>query len=894
METFSGSFSKRLLAVLTALLLAFSLPMPALAEEGQKTSEESTAETAEGPIGKDPEATEEENAGPGESEVPSVDGSSAASSRSTMQAAKPDIRPPTIGDIVIPNDSNHTLHFDDDASPKQWWLDATNYTSATVKGEYDENSAITFTHGTNANTLTIGESVTLKSIEMLGSNYYLGMNLRITDGAHVAFTDFVAVRNLTIDKGSELIVKGVTKNPHIPILVYLSEALILDSGTIDVSSNLTGLMSAINVTNGAAGGGGVSHLNAISMSNNSRIDVKTPEGYNQNILVENGNASITSESSIRSSSGTTALRLPGNLTLNGRSSIDFSGSGVGVIVGSNFTMEDATFTASNSESGVVISGNLIMDEATFTVNASESGYGMLVGGDIEMGSTGTITVDAGTGIEVDGSVSVGGAGSPSAASFDLTTNGDALRVKNELSVYGSGAENTSIEAMSNLPSTSRGAAIKVGGLALDSTKVVALSAYATSGDRVGLSIEDPTAATHSAEVTNSTIEASGAINGMKLDGGEFNFIGSTITSTVLTTTSPVSPMVIPTDPATTTAAIYSLGGIFTLDDSSLSAMGGDYGWRSTYSDNLAVPPLENNPSGVPSKENRLRITNGSDASFEADVCAVFVNTEITVSGASKLKATSRLAQPQDDGTAYEHMPAVFLTNYDETAGRVISVTDNSLLHETYPTPVSDAISSSSSAPSKPYHSVWNISDYAHYDWTVPSEQRIVVASESGGLYTTSDTSQPETSLGLVAQRSTSNAGEKIRLADGVHMISLTANFQAHALPTYTVTFDTHGGEPQPTQQIIAKGATVNMPTNVIREGYALEGWYTEAGYLNKWDFKTSVTQDMTLHAKWTEAGDGHPLAKTGDPMHFLLGFLVLASMVSLATLLYGRHAHRKQ
>lgn len=873
METFSGSFSKRLLAVLTALLLAFSLPMPALAEEGQKTSEESTAETAEGPIGKDLEATEEENAGPGESEVPSVDGSSAASSRSTMQAAKPDIRPPTIGDIVIPNDSNHTLHFDDDASPKQWWLDATNYTSATVKGEYDENSAITFTHGTNANTLTIGESVTLKSIEMLGSNYYLGMNLRITDGAHVAFTDFVAVRNLTIDKGSELIVKGVTKNPHIPILVYLSEALILDSGTIDVSSNLTGLMSAINVTNGAAGGEGTIHLSGISMSNDSRIEVDTSDGCNQNILVEQGDASIKSGSSINSSSGTTSLNLEkGDLTLDGGSSIDLTESGT----------------------GLVVDGNLLMDDAAFTVNASESGYGMLVGGDIEMGSTGTITVDAGTGIEVDGSISVGGAGSPSAASFDLTTNGDALRVKNELSVYGSGAENTSIEAMSNLPSTSRGAAIKVGGLTLDSTKVVALSAYATSGDRVGLSIEDPTAATHSAEVTNSTIEASGAINGMKLDGGEFNFIGSTITSTVLTTTSPVSPMVIPTDPATTTAAIYSLGGIFTLDDSSLSAMGGDYGWRSTYSDNLAVPPLENNPSGVPSKENRLRITNGSDASFEADVCAVFVNTEITVSGASKLKATSRLAQPQDDGTAYEHMPAVFLTNYDETAGRVISVTDNSLLHETYPTPVSDAISSSSSAPSKPYHSVWNISDYANYDWTVPSEQRIVVASESGGLYTTSDTGQPETSLGLVAQRSTSNAGEKVQLADGVHMISLTANFQAHALPTYTVTFDTHGGEPQPTQQIIAKGATVNMPTNVIREGYALEGWYTEASYLNKWDFKTSVTQDMTLHAKWTEAGDGHPLAKTGDPMHFLLGFLVLASMVSLATLLYGRHAHRKQ
>ena len=147
-----------------------------------------------------------------------------------------------------------------------------------------------------------------------------------------------------------------------------------------------------------------------------------------------------------------------------------------------------------------------------------------------------------------------------------------------------------------------------------------------------------------------------------------------------------------------------------------------------------------------------------------------------------------------------------------------------------------------------------MSDYANYDWTVPSEQRIVVASESGGLYTTSDTGQPETGLGLVAQRSTSNAGEKIRLADGVHMISLTANFQAHALPTYTVTFDTHGGEPQPTQQIIAEGATVNMPTNVIREGYALEGWYTAVSYTHLDVYKRQAWVSVKNSWRQTTAG----------------------------------------
>ena len=65
---------------------------------------------------------------------------------------------------------------------------------------------------------------------------------------------------------------------------------------------------------------------------------------------------------------------------------------------------------------------------------------------------------------------------------------------------------------------------------------------------------------------------------------------------------------------------------------------------------------------------------------------------------------------------------------------------------------------------------------------------------------------------------------------------------------YTVEFDSDGGsyvEPKQAQ----KNFIVKRPHNPTKEGYYLEGWYTEDG--DKWSFMENVvTEDITLYANW--------------------------------------------
>jgi uncharacterized repeat protein (TIGR02543 family) len=70
--------------------------------------------------------------------------------------------------------------------------------------------------------------------------------------------------------------------------------------------------------------------------------------------------------------------------------------------------------------------------------------------------------------------------------------------------------------------------------------------------------------------------------------------------------------------------------------------------------------------------------------------------------------------------------------------------------------------------------------------------------------------------------------------------------------TYTVAFDSNGGS-SVTAQIIRTGEKAAEPQNVTREGNTLVGWYRDdAAFQNQWNFANdTVTQDMTLYAKWT-------------------------------------------
>ncbi len=67
--------------------------------------------------------------------------------------------------------------------------------------------------------------------------------------------------------------------------------------------------------------------------------------------------------------------------------------------------------------------------------------------------------------------------------------------------------------------------------------------------------------------------------------------------------------------------------------------------------------------------------------------------------------------------------------------------------------------------------------------------------------------------------------------------------------TYLVIFDSEGGSSVPAQTV-EEGKTVVKPDDPLRLGYNFDGWYLE-GSKTAYNFKTPVTDNLVLHAKWT-------------------------------------------
>lgn len=92
----------------------------------------------------------------------------------------------------------------------------------------------------------------------------------------------------------------------------------------------------------------------------------------------------------------------------------------------------------------------------------------------------------------------------------------------------------------------------------------------------------------------------------------------------------------------------------------------------------------------------------------------------------------------------------------------------------------------------------------------------------------------------------------LRDKKGVVSDSLTAELKEK----FKVEFDVQGGSPV-SAQYIEKGGKVTEPSpDPIKAGYIFGGWYTDTSYSTLWDFaNNTVTGNITLYAKWTEAGD---------------------------------------
>ena len=70
-------------------------------------------------------------------------------------------------------------------------------------------------------------------------------------------------------------------------------------------------------------------------------------------------------------------------------------------------------------------------------------------------------------------------------------------------------------------------------------------------------------------------------------------------------------------------------------------------------------------------------------------------------------------------------------------------------------------------------------------------------------------------------------------------------------PSYTVSFDTNGGNETIEDQIISLSNPLIYPANPTKEGYMFGGWYETAECDGSiYDFSAGVSGDTTLYAKW--------------------------------------------
>lgn len=78
---------------------------------------------------------------------------------------------------------------------------------------------------------------------------------------------------------------------------------------------------------------------------------------------------------------------------------------------------------------------------------------------------------------------------------------------------------------------------------------------------------------------------------------------------------------------------------------------------------------------------------------------------------------------------------------------------------------------------------------------------------------------------------------------------------------YTVNFDVSGGTGV-AEQRVKEGELAKKPKDPTRTGYTFAGWYQDAAYTAAWDFaKDTVSENITLYAKWAEASEPQPEEK---------------------------------
>lgn len=134
----------------------------------------------------------------------------------------------------------------------------------------------------------------------------------------------------------------------------------------------------------------------------------------------------------------------------------------------------------------------------------------------------------------------------------------------------------------------------------------------------------------------------------------------------------------------------------------------------------------------------------------------------------------------------------------------------------------------------------------------------------------------------------SNENFKVSLRDGSDVYAAQAeDLTLIVSGDCIVHFETNGGSAVEDLSVLY-GELIPRPEDPVREGYWLEGWYTDIDLTQAWDFETMPVQsNLTLYAKWTE-GEPEPesiWAQIGDLIRKLLErIMLLLENVSLGGL----------
>jgi len=94
-----------------------------------------------------------------------------------------------------------------------------------------------------------------------------------------------------------------------------------------------------------------------------------------------------------------------------------------------------------------------------------------------------------------------------------------------------------------------------------------------------------------------------------------------------------------------------------------------------------------------------------------------------------------------------------------------------------------------------------------------------------------------------------------------YTITENTTLQAQWNPVYTITFNSNGGTPVNSIEVNA-GFTASEPLEPSKFGYLFQGWFTDnQTFQNEYDFDSTVSNNLTLHAKW-ELGSDSDISET--------------------------------